>query len=120
MTGDAYCFTGIERSNKLLVAWHLEKRSEEDAQEFSYKLRDATNGCFQLTTDGFLPYLFTIPVAFRTNIDYATLVKVYATTAEDQRRYSPGDVVDIIATDQIGNPDPDRICTSFVEGSNLT
>jgi IS1 family transposase/transposase-like protein len=119
--GDAYTFTAVERTTKLLIAWHLGKRSEEDTMEFSWKLRDATAGRFQLTTDGYRPYLFAIPTVFRNNVDYATLVKVYGIASEDeQRRYSPGEVVDVIATDRIGRPDPERICTSIVERSNLT
>src|ERR1700680_1840808 len=44
------------RFSKLLVAWHLGKRNEADTFEFARKLRSATTGRFQLTTDGFHPY----------------------------------------------------------------
>jgi transposase-like protein/IS1 family transposase len=119
--GDAYCFTAIERDTKLIVAWHLGKRCPADTYSFAVKLRDATNGRFQLTTDGYRPYLTAIPGAFGNRIDFATLVKVYGTPSdEDRRRYSPGTVIDVIATEQIGNPDPAKICTSHIERSNKT
>jgi transposase-like protein/IS1 family transposase len=119
--GDAYCFTAIERTTKLILTWHLGKRCPEDTRQFAVKLRDATNGRFQLTTDGFRPYLHAVPAAFGQRIDFATLVKVYGTLSEeDSRRYSPGRIIDSIATQQIGSPDPALICTSHVERSNLT
>jgi IS1 family transposase len=118
--GDAYCFTAIERNTKLILAFHLGKRCPEDTRSFAAKLHLATRGRFQLTTDGFRPYLTAIPEAFGNNIDFATLVKVYGETEGEPRRYSPGRIVETTATAQIGNPDPDSICTSHVERSNLT
>src|SRR5262249_28418653 len=64
--------------------------------------------------------LTAIPNQFGASIDYATLVKVYGETEEGQRRYSPPQVTGVIATNRIGTPDPDQICTSHVERSNLT
>jgi transposase-like protein/IS1 family transposase len=119
--GDCYTFTGIERTTKLLLAWHVGKRCTEDARTFCGKLNHAVSGRFQLTTDGYGAYLTAVPGSFPGGVDYATLVKVYGTpTEEDRRRYSPGQVIDVIPTAQIGNPDPARICTSHVERSNLT
>jgi IS1 family transposase len=62
--GDAYCFTAIERTTKMLIAWHLGKRCPEDTRFFAEKLWHATNGRFQLTTDGYTPYLTAIPEIF--------------------------------------------------------
>src|SRR5262249_49911923 len=42
--GDCYCFTAIERTTKLLLAWHLGRRCSEDAHEFARKLAVATAG----------------------------------------------------------------------------
>ena len=66
-----------------------------DTRLFAEKLSRATSGRFQLTTDGFTPYLTAIPAVFGNRIDYATLVKVYG-EPEDERRYSPARVVDAI------------------------
>jgi transposase-like protein/IS1 family transposase len=118
--GDAYCFTAIERFSKLLIAWHLGKRCPADTLLFAEKLSRATNGRFQLTTDGFTPYRTAISSALGTRIDFAQLVKVYGYPDGEERRYSPPEVLTAIPTPRMGNPDPARICTSYVERSNLT
>lgn len=119
--GDAYCFTALERNTKMILAWHLGKREPFHALTFAEKLRDATSGRFQVTTDGFRPYLTAIPAALGGRVDYATLVKVYGEpTEEDRRRYSPGRIIECTATIQSGNPEEERICTSYVERSNKT
>jgi transposase-like protein/IS1 family transposase len=118
--GDAYCFTAIERTTKLIVAWHLGKRSRGDTQDFADNLRRATTGRFQLTTDGYTPYQTAIPFTFGERIDFATLVKDYETPDEGQRRYSPADIVGITIKIRSGEPDKNKICTSHVERHNLT
>jgi IS1 family transposase len=117
--GDSYTYTAIERTTKLILAWHLGKRCPADTLEFAEKLRRATQGRFQLTTDGYRPYLNAIPFVFGPRIDFATVTKVFG-EAEDERRYSPPRIIEIIRTAQTGSPDPDRVCTSHVERSNLT
>jgi IS1 family transposase len=120
--GDAWCFTAIERTNKMLLAWHLGKRTPEATQEFADKLRHATRGRFQLTTDGFRPYPPAVRESFGQTVDYAQLVKVYHTPPREdaETRYSPGEVVDTYSVTCCGNPDPNKICTSHAERQNLT
>jgi len=119
--GDAYCFTALERNTKLILAWHLGKRCPLDTAEFADKLYVATEGRFQLTTDGYTPYQTVIPTLFRSRVDFATLVKVYGEPEEEaRRRYSPPRITEVIATVRTGEPDPALICTSHVERSNLT
>jgi IS1 family transposase len=60
--GDAYCYTALERYTKLVLAWHLGKRCHDDTEAFALKLSRATNGLFQLTTDGYRTYLTAIPI----------------------------------------------------------
>jgi IS1 family transposase len=115
--GDAYCFTGIERNSKLILAWHVGRREATEAHEFVDKLRYATTGRFQVTTDGFKPYRRAIPNGL-TGVDFAVLVKTYAT--KDDHRYSPGEVSGTIKEPCCGNPDEAKICTSHVERHNLT
>ena len=121
--GDAWCFVGIERTNKLVLAWHLGKRTPQDTTLFAVKLARATNGRFQLSTDGFTPYRTAIPLVFGNGLDFAQLVKVYATPPQNtgaQTRYSPGEVIDTYSLIRTGEPDEDRICTSHAERANLT
>src|SRR5262249_16724061 len=120
--GDCWCFTAIERTTKLILAFRIGKRTTETTQAFADDLRHATTGRFQLSTDGFRPYLARIPESFGRTVDYAQLVKVYANTPEEgaAARYSPGEVIDVYTVPVIGNPDEDRICTSHAERSNKT
>jgi transposase-like protein/IS1 family transposase len=119
--GDAWCFVGIERMTKLILAWHLGKRTPGDTLEFTDKLRHATTGRFQLSTDGFRPYKSAVRESFGETVDYAQLIKVYATPEEGgPTRYSPSQVIDTYSVIQLGNPDEDRICTSHSERSNLS
>lgn len=120
--GDAYTFVAIERNTKLVLAWHLGRRTSGDTERFTEKLYEATSGTFQLTTDGFAAYVPAVSYSLGTRVDFAQLVKIYGPDeyGGGERRYSPPVVVDIIPTPRIGNPDPARICTSHVERQNLT
>lgn len=42
MHGDAYTFIGLERTSKLVVAWHLGKRDRVNTEDFISKIRWAT------------------------------------------------------------------------------
>ena len=119
--GDAYCFVALERHTKLVLAWHLGRRDRIACEDFISKLRWATSDhWFQVTTDGFQPYIGAIDAGLSDRVDYAQLVKVYASDREGEARYSPPDVVDAVSIPILGNPDAARICTSHVERGNLT
>lgn len=117
--GDVWTFTALERTSKLILTHHVGKRTPTDTAIFAGKLSRATQGRFQLTSDGYRPYLVAIPAILGSRVDYASLVKVYGHSPEE-RGYSPGTVIDTIETPHLGNPDPERICTSHVERHNKT
>src|SRR5438552_8056167 len=118
--GDAYCFVGIERDSKLVLTWHLGRRTARDTEAFIEKLNEATTGKFQITTDGFKAYVDAVQLSLGTRVDFAQLIKVYRATPEGERRYSPAEVVSTEVVPVIGEPDPKKICTSHVERQNLT
>jgi hypothetical protein len=70
---------------------------------------------FQISTDGFQPYITAIDNTLSDRVDYGMLIKVYASDREGEARYSPPEVVEAIPKSILGNPDRDRICTSHVE-----
>jgi IS1 family transposase len=118
--GDAYTFVGIERNSKLILAWQLGQRDMENTEAFTEKLHEATTGHFQLTTDGWKPYVNAVSYSLGTRVDFAQLIKVYANNREGEQKYSPPEVEGILVKPIIGSPDPRRICTSIVERSNLS
>jgi hypothetical protein len=87
-------------------------------------LRDAIRptGNFQITTDGFAPapYRTAIVDTLGHRVDYAQLIKVYRTSQDGEARYSPAEVESVEVVPVVGNPNPERICTSIVERQNLT
>lgn len=120
--GDAYCFVAIERHSKLVLNIAMGKRDQATTDVFIEGLRDAlcAVGNFQITTDGFVPYKSAIATTLGHRADYAMLIKVYQTGPEGERRYSPAEVASTEVVPVVGNPDPERICTSIVERSNLS
>lgn len=66
----------IERKTKLILTWHLGRRTAEDTGIFIEKLDQATSGRFQLTTDGFAAYPEAVHYSLGTRVDFAQLVKV--------------------------------------------
>ena len=117
--GDKYCFVGIERHNKLALAWHVGARDIYDGELFVGKLaRACGNPDFQITTDGWRPYSKLVP-RFMRSADFAQLLKIYAHGA-DHSRYSPGSIIELKYKPIVGEPDMDRVCTSHVERHNLT
>lgn len=120
--GDAYTFVAIERNTKLVLAWHLGRRTSGDTEQFTEKLYNATSGRFQLTTDGFAAYPDAVTYSLGTRVDFAQLIKIYEQPEQGggERRYSPPRVVEAIRKTIIGQPNKDNICTSHVERQNLT
>lgn len=117
---DAYTYVAMERNSKLILAWHLGKRNKQDTLAFIVKLRRATEGKFQLTTDGWPSYPDAVERVLGSDIHYAQLVKVYAASRDGEQRYSPAEVVDVEVVPRAGMPEYERICTSHIERQNLT
>jgi transposase-like protein/IS1 family transposase len=119
--GDAYCFTAIERHSKLILNFALGKRDQATTDVFIEGLRHATSSRnFQITTDGFVPYKSAIENTLSDRVDFAQLIKVYRASVAGEARYSPAEVVSTEVVPVIGDPNPNRICTSHVERQNLT
>lgn len=118
---DAYCFVAIERSTKLVLNFALGRRSKATTDVFIEGLRHATSSQnFQITTDGFAPYVKAISDTLADRVSFAQLIKVYQSPSEGEGRYSPAEVASTEVVRVLGNPDPARICTSIVERQNLT
>ena len=98
------------------------KRDKVTTDIFIEGLRDAIlPGCkFQITSDGFAPYKNSIPDTFGDRVDFAMLIKVYRAAPDGERNYSLAEVQSVEVVPVYRNPDPERICTSIIERSNLS
>jgi IS1 family transposase len=120
--GDAYCYVAMERHSKLVLNFALGRRNQATTDIFIEGLRHATapGQRFQITTDGFQPYISAITTTLSDRCDYAMQIKEYVVPQEEQRRYSPAEVISVEVVPVMGNPDTRRICTSHIERQNLT
>jgi IS1 family transposase/transposase-like protein len=119
--GDCYTFVAIERHTKLVLNIAMGKRDQRTTDVFIEGLRHATaHARFQITTDGFRPYVSAITNTLHDRCDFAQLIKVYRAAPEGERRYSPAEVAATEVVYVMGQPSPERICTSIVERSNLS
>jgi IS1 family transposase len=117
--GDSYCFTGIDRASKLLVAWHMGRRTEQHTDQFMVKLKNATAGHFHISTDGFKSYPAAVRRHFEGRADHGLMVKTYGRNVyEDQRRYSPARIIGAARIPIMGTIYKNQICTSHVERMN--
>lgn len=119
--GSAYTFTAIDAETKLIVAWHLGTRTGDHAFQFLQKVRGAVDPdtVFQISTDSFAGYDFTVPAVLGHQAHYGQIVKTYA-AVQDETRYSPAACTGCKKTRKHGYPVKDRISTSIVERQNLT
>ena len=60
-----------------------------------------------------------MPLILRNRVDFAQLVKIYA-SSQEEKRYSPAKLQSAEKKVRFGNPDLGRVNTSFVERLNLT
>ncbi len=119
--GDCYTFVAIERHSKLVLNIAVGKRNQRTTDVFVEGIRHATaHGHFQMTTDGFAPYRSAISTTLHDRCDFAQLIKVYRSPQDGEKRYSPAEVSSVEVVPIMGQPDPERICTSIIERSNLS
>jgi IS1 family transposase len=119
--GDVWTWTAICADTKLVPAWLVGERTTEDGLAFMYDLKGRMRDRIQLSTDGHQAYRGSVPYAFDADeVDWAQLHKIYRTQAVSPGRYSPPACIGTKVKVRLGNPDPAKISTSYVERQNLT
>ncbi len=118
--GDVWTFTAIDSDTKLVPSWLVGERTADCAWLFMHDLVSRLRARVQLTTDGYRPYISAVRDAFGDGIDFGVLVKYYGVAPGQDRRYSPAVCTGTDKRTVRGNPDPDKISTSYVERQNLT
>jgi IS1 family transposase/transposase-like protein len=119
--GDAYTWIALDSETKLVLSYHVGKRDAESAFILARDLSERVTGRFQITTDGFKPYISAIEDCFGSEVDYAQLIKIYGRPkTEGPDWYAPTTVLDAIPVQVSGSPKIERISTSHVERANLS
>lgn len=118
--GDQYIFVAMDANTKLIPSYLIGKRNSGNALELMRDLQFRVNNRFQLTTDGYRPYIDAVEKTFGSNVDFSQLVKVYGGDESSRERYSPSEIKGIYPTQIMGNPNPSRVSTSYIERQNLT
>jgi IS1 family transposase len=118
--GDVWTFTAIDAESKLCVSWRVGPRDSATATDFMVDLAGRLSNRIQLSTDGLSTYVDAVDRAFGTDVDYAMIQKIYGTSEDHDRRYSPAVCLGTKKATIQGKPDRRLVSTSYVERQNLT
>ena len=120
--GDAYIWLALDSETKLIISYHVGKRTLPHAGAFMTDLASRVDGNrFQITTDGLDHYVPAVLENFGAGISFAQLIKQYSASESDSPDwYKAARFVRTIPSPISGNPDEDRISTSHVERINLS
>jgi len=118
--GDAWTWVAIDTETKLVPCWFVGPRNAEAANHFMHDLAARLSSRVQLTTDGLKAYIGAIDNAFKNDVDFAQLVKIYGAAPSGESRYSPAQCMGTRKAAMTGTPDVKHISTSYIERQNLT
>lgn len=119
--GDTWTFLSFDPETKIIPNYRVGVRSWSNTVLFLEDLAARLKNRVQLSSDGMVAYADAVDQVWGSEVDYGQIVKVYSAPAkEEQRRYSPAQIVRADRTVMQGNPDRDLICTSYVERMNCT
>jgi IS1 family transposase/transposase-like protein len=117
--GDSWTWLAIDAETKLVLSHAVGKRDESTCVRFLKRLNGATVGRMQVTADGLSTYTHNVPYCLGTRVDFAQLIKTYAST-QSETRYSPATIISAEKVARFGEPDMDHVSTSYSERLNLS
>jgi len=118
--GDVWTWTAICADTKLVPSWLVGERTMRDCWTFISDIKQRVRGRIQLSTDAHATYRGVVGLVFDNDVDWAQLIKHYQTTNIGPGRYSPPICTGATVKARLGDPDPSRVSTSYVERQNLT
>ncbi len=118
--GDAWTWTAIDADTKLVPSWMVGHRDALWGTTFMKDLASRMANRIQLTSDGHKAYLVAVEEAFKGEVDYSMLVKIYGPGEAGAGRYSPAQCTGCKKRGITGNPDEAHVSTSYAERANLT
>ena len=111
--GDCYLWLALDSARKAIISYRIGKRHIEDAKAFVADLRARVENRPQISTDGYIAYVDAIEEAFGTEVDYAMLKKQVSNV-------DGGTCFGLTKEVRQGNPDLEKVSTSYIERANLT
>jgi IS1 family transposase len=119
--GDVWTWIALDAETKLVPTFAVGDRSQYMANAFIEDLSMRLSNRIQISTDALPAYRGAIERAFGCEVDYGSIIKTFShANVEEQRRYSPPEVVAVDKKVVQGEPDTDLISTSYVEKQNHT
>lgn len=119
--GDVWVWVALDAESKLVPTFAVGDRSQYMANMFLEDLASRLTHRVQISSDALPHYKNALGYAFGYDVDYGSIVKTYRhTSLEEQRRYSPPEVVSVERRPIEGKPIVDLISTSYIEKQNHT
>jgi IS1 family transposase len=119
--GDVWTWIALDAETKIVPTFAVGDRSQYMANAFIEDLSMRLSHRIQISTDGLPAYKGAIERAFGCEVDYGSIIKTFShTNVDEQRRYSPAEVIKVDKKTVQGEPDTDLISTSYVEKQNHT
>lgn len=119
--GDVWTWIALDAETKLVPTFAVGARSSYMANAFIEDLATRLSHRVQLSSDAFMAYVDAVERGFGAQVDYGSIVKTFShSDLEEQRRYSPPDVMSVKRIPVSGKPVVDLISTSHVEKQNHT
>ncbi|MCY4350248.1 MAG: hypothetical protein OXC25_10435 [Thiotrichales bacterium] len=125
--GHVWTWTAIDSDSKLILAYLVsDKRGVEPATIFMADLASRLEDDPELYTNGLQAYVPAVRTAFGAHVNYGQLVKGYGTRlprsqqADPDKKHGSDRIKGFVRKRISGNPDMERLGTSYVERSNLT
>ena len=110
----------MDAETKLIPTFLIGKRNQINSVSIMKELQYRITNRFQLTTDSFAPYFNAVDTVFGEDVDYGQIHKEYREDNKGEKRYSPAQIVRVIISPLIGQPQKKHISTSYIERQNLT
>jgi IS1 family transposase len=120
--GDAYSFVALDQTSRLVIAYHVGKRDQENTDAFMGDLRSRLLIMPALVSDGFPSYPSSVSAFFGRSVDYAQLHKTFKAGGardDDYRTEQPRNPI-VTKHAIFGSPNMSTVSTSYMERNNGT
>lgn len=121
LVGDVWTYIALDVQTKLIPSYVIGKRDAYHTNAFMFDLSARVKNRVQISSDGMQSYAAAVERGFGAGVDYAQIVKTYASDDRyPQGKYSAPEVVSVEKSVVIGSPREALISTSHVEKQNHT